>query len=120
MHSSRTASRSARSKPPRSGILTLVVLVGLGCSGTGSGCSTLTPYPAGTHYVGPKNDNAINIRLSAGGINYLNANWQTLIAAFAPGGTLALPVGCSVFVCVPLRGSVVSFQVVLTRPAVRS
>ena len=89
MHSSRTASRSARS-----GIVTLVVLVGLGCSGTGSGCSTLTPFPAGTRYMGPKNDNAINIRLSAGGINYLNSNWQTLIQAFAPGGTLALPVGC--------------------------
>lgn len=81
--------RSARSG------LVLLVLVGLSCSGTGSGCSTLTPFPAGTRYTGPKNDNAINIRLSAGGINYLNQNWQTLIQAFAPGGTLALPIPCS-------------------------
>ncbi|MDP1821976.1 MAG: hypothetical protein Q8L48_01995 [Archangium sp.] len=70
------------------------MLAALGCSGTGSGCSTLTPYPAGTRYMGPKNDNAINIRLSASGINYLNSNWQTLIGAFAPGGTLGLPIGC--------------------------
>ena len=91
MHSSATAA----SRKTRSGMVLLLVLVGLGCSGTGSGCSTLTPYPAGTRYVGPKTDNAINIRLSAAGINYLNANWRTLIGAFAPGGTLALPIPCS-------------------------
>lgn len=90
MHSSRSASRSTRS-----GLVSLLLLVGLGCSGTGSGCSTLTPFPAGTRYMGPKNDNAINIRLSATGINYLNRNWQTLLQAFVPGGTLALPIGCT-------------------------
>lgn len=87
MHRSRTAATGT-------GLVSLFVLAALGCSGTGSGCSTLTPYPAGTRYMGPKNDNAINIRLSASGINYLNSNWQTLIGAFAPGGTLALPVAC--------------------------
>ena len=89
MHSSCSASRTTRK-----GLVSLILLVGLGCSGTGSGCSTLTPFPAGTRYMGPKNDNAINIRLSAAGINYLNSNWQTLIQAFAPGGTLSLPVAC--------------------------
>lgn len=88
MHTSRTAARS-------SFVGLLVLLAGFGCSGTGSGCSTLTPYPAGTRYVGPKNDNAINIRLSANGINYLNSNWRTLIDAFAPGAQLSLPVACT-------------------------
>ncbi len=91
MHTSVTASRSARSSLVT---LALAVFIGLGCSGSGAGCSTLTPYPAGTHYVGPKSDNAVNIRVSAGGINYLNSNWQTLVEAFAPGRQLALPVAC--------------------------
>ncbi|MFZ5445743.1 MAG: hypothetical protein ACOZQL_37465 [Myxococcota bacterium] len=91
MHSPVTASRTPRTSLAA---LSIAIFVGLGCSGSGSGCSTLTPYPAGTHYVGPKNDNAINIRLSAAGINYLNSNWQTLIEAFAPGRQLALPVAC--------------------------
>ncbi len=74
--------------------LALFVVVGLGCSGTGTGCSTLTPFPMGTRYSGPKTDNAINLRLSPAGINYLNTNWQTLVEAFAPGRQLAVPVAC--------------------------
>lgn len=91
MLTSPTASR-ARS----TGLLTLLVamVVGFGCGGTGSGCSTLTPYPAGQRYVGPKNDNAVTFRLSAEGINYLNTNWQTLIDAFAPGRQIPVPVAC--------------------------
>ena len=69
--------------------LALFMMVGLGCSGTGTGCSTLTPFPMGTRYSGPKTDNAINLRLSPAGINYLNTNWQTLVEAFAPGRQLA-------------------------------
>jgi hypothetical protein len=74
--------------------LALFMMVGLGCSGTGTGCSTLTPFPMGTRYSGPKTDNAINLRLSPAGINYLNTNWQTLVEAFAPGRQLAVPVAC--------------------------
>jgi hypothetical protein len=55
----------------------------------------LTPFAAGTRYAGPKSDNAINLRLSAGGINYLNSNWQMLIGMFAPGNVLSLPVACT-------------------------
>lgn len=91
MHSSVTASRTPRASLVA---LSVAIFVGLGCSGSGSGCSTLTPFPAGTRYMGPKSDNAINIRVSAAGINYLNSNWQTLIEAFAPGRQLALPVAC--------------------------
>ncbi|MGV3626011.1 MAG: hypothetical protein ACO1OB_34695 [Archangium sp.] len=72
----------------------VALLVGLGCSGTGSGCAGLTPYAAGTRYMGPKNDNAVNIRLSPQGINYLNTNWQTLVELFAPGRLLQVPVAC--------------------------
>jgi hypothetical protein len=75
--------------------LLLGLLLGFSCGGTGSGCAGLTPYPAGTRYVGPKSDNAINFRLSAQGVNYLNSNWQTLIETFAPGRRLTLPVACS-------------------------
>lgn len=73
----------------------VALLVGFGCSDGGSGCSSLTPYPAGTRYTGPKNDNAVNIRLSPQGINYLNTNWRTLIEAFAPGQLITVPVPCS-------------------------
>lgn len=75
--------------------VSLGVMFALSCSGTGgSACgSCLTPLPAG-RYVGPKTDNAINLRLSPAGINYLNSNWQTLIQMFAPGGALTLPVAC--------------------------
>lgn len=78
------------------GFMFVALLVGLGCSGTGSSCGGLTPYPAGTRYMGPKNDNAVNIRLSPQGINYLNTNWRTLIEAFAPGQLLQVPVACTV------------------------
>jgi|APLak6261679142_1056127.scaffolds.fasta_scaffold00029_73 hypothetical protein len=92
MHSSVKASRSTRSSLVT---LALAIFVGLGCSGSGSGCSTLTPFAAGTRYSGPKSDNAINIRLSAAGINYLNSNWQSLIGMFAPGNVLTVPVNCT-------------------------
>lgn len=78
------------------GFMFVALLVGLGCSGTGSSCGGLTPYPAGTRYMGPKNDNAVNIRVSPQGINYLNTNWRTLIEAFAPGQLLQVPVACTV------------------------
>ena len=84
--------------------VTLGVMVALSCSGSGSACSCIQPLPAG-RYVGPKTDNAINLRLSPAGINYLNSNWQTLIQMFAPGGTLTLPVACSVKP-VPVLGTV--------------
>lgn len=90
MHSSVTATRS----PRRLATLTLGLAIFVGCSSTGSGCSTLTPFPAGTHYSGPKSSHGISIRLSAAGINYLNANWRTLIDAFAPGAVMTLPFAC--------------------------
>ncbi len=89
MHSS-SSTRNTR----HASFMFVALLVGLGCSGSGSGCSTLTPYPAGTRYMGPKNDNAVNIRLSPQGINYLNTNWRTLVDAFAPGGELNIPISC--------------------------
>ena len=71
------------------------VITAMGCSSMGGmgGCAALQPIPSG-RYVGPKNDNAVNLRLSPQGINYLNSNWQTLIEMFAPGRVLTLPVGC--------------------------
>jgi hypothetical protein len=81
---------------PRARLYSLIVAcaVAAGCSGAGAGCGGLTPIPGG-HFTGTKNDNAINLRLSANGINYLNGNWQSLISAFAPGGTLTMPVPCT-------------------------
>jgi hypothetical protein len=54
----------------------------------------LQPIPSG-RFVGVKNDNAVNLRLSSEGIGYLNRNWQTLISTFAPGSELAIPVNCT-------------------------
>ena len=86
MHSSRTYARLFS--------LPLVAALAVSCSG-GVGLSCLEPYPAGTHYTGPKSDNAINIRLSRAGVNYINTQWQTLIGAFAPGGQIQVPIGCT-------------------------
>jgi hypothetical protein len=73
------------------------VITAMGCSSMGGmgGCAALTPIPSG-RYTGPKNDNAVNIRLSPQGINYLNSNWQVLAEMFAPGGTLTVGVPCTV------------------------
>jgi hypothetical protein len=75
----------------------LMLIFAYGCSGgAAGGCAGLTPLPGGARYSGPKSDNAVNVRLSANGLNYLNSNWQTLIGAFAPGNVLKLPVPCSI------------------------
>ncbi len=78
--------------------LFLLVTAFVGCSSgnTGGilGCGGLQPIPSG-RYSGPKTDNAVNVRLSAAGINYLNQNWQQLISMFAPGNHIDLPVACS-------------------------
>jgi hypothetical protein len=86
---------SRASRHARSGVVSLVVLVlaTMGCSGAGAGCGGMTPIPGG-RYQGPKNDNAVNIRLSGNGVNYLNQHWPDLISAFAPGSMLTLPVSC--------------------------
>ncbi len=76
-------------------VLIVAALIGVGCSGGCGAGGCLTPYAAGTRYEGAKNDNAINIRLSPAGINYINSQWLTLVGAFAPGGTMQLPIGCT-------------------------
>ncbi|MHB8873383.1 MAG: LBP/BPI/CETP family protein [Myxococcaceae bacterium] len=78
-------------------LLSLVALaVALGCSGSSgsaSGCAALQPIPGGW-YGGTKTDNAVNVRVSPQGINYINSNWRSLLDTFAPGQKLELPVGC--------------------------
>lgn len=73
------------------------VITAMGCSSMGGmgGCAAMQPIPSG-RYVGPKNDNAVNIRLSPQGINYLNSNWQVLAEMLAPGRTLTVGVPCTV------------------------
>jgi hypothetical protein len=73
--------------------VTLGLSLALSCSGAGGACGGLGMLPTG-RYVGPKTDNAINLRLSPAGINYLNSNWQELVKMFAPTGTLTVPIAC--------------------------
>lgn len=77
--------------------LVVGVVTAMGCSSMGGmgGCAALQPIPTG-RYSGPKNDNAVNIRLSPQGINYLNSNWEVLAEMFAPGRTLSVGVPCTV------------------------
>ncbi|MEW6430695.1 MAG: hypothetical protein AB1730_04230 [Myxococcota bacterium] len=100
------SSISRASRGARHGFVSLMALgvFAASCSGTGAGCAAMTPIPGG-RYQGLKNDNAVNIRLSANGINYLNSNWQTLVGAFAPGNTLNLPVNCMTQ-SIPVLGNV--------------
>src|SRR5687768_6356025 len=76
----------------------LLAFLGLGafaCSAPGGGCTALEPIPGG-RYVGPKTDDAVNMRISANGLDYLNQNWKPLVDAFAPNQTIAFPLACSV------------------------
>lgn len=86
--------------PARTRLLWLVagVLTAMSCSsmgGMGMGCAALQPIPSG-RYTGPKTDNAVNLRLSPQGLQFLNQpqNWQALVEMFAPGRTLRVPVSC--------------------------
>ncbi len=54
----------------------------------------MAPIPTG-RYEGPKTDNAINVRVSPQGVNYLNANWKTLLDTFAPGQVINFPIPCA-------------------------
>lgn len=82
--------------PDRRPLLGLLLCLSLACAGRGgnSGCTAVKPLPDG-RFAGVKNDNAINARLSPQGINYLNANWQTLIESFAPGQRVEIPLRCT-------------------------
>lgn len=73
------------------------VVAVMGCSSMGGGgCAALEPIPSG-RYAGPKNDNAMNLRISGQGFAFLNQpqNWQALVEMFAPGRTLRVPVACT-------------------------
>lgn len=87
------------------GFLSWVVFTG--CSGGtgGTGCAGLVPIPSGK-YTGAKTSNAVNLRISANGFNYLNANWQTLLNQFAPGGKINFPVACIANQSFPVIGNV--------------
>ena len=62
---------------------------------TGCACGGFTPMPQGT-YTGPKLNSAGAARMSAQGFTTLNANANSILAFFAPGGVLQVPVPCSI------------------------
>ncbi len=71
----------------------IAAAVAFSCSGASAGCGGMTPIPSG-RYMGQKNDNAVNVRVTGNGISYINSNWQNLVEAFAPGGHLDVEVPC--------------------------
>jgi hypothetical protein len=68
---------------------------GGGCGG--GGCGGFQQLPQGT-YRGPKLDSAGSIRVSSAGFAYINsdAGISTILSVLAPGGTLRVPVPCSI------------------------
>ncbi len=86
---------SPRPGASRGLVLAFAVLAFGACAGqgSGSGCGALTPIPGG--FAGPKTNNAVNLRLTAQGINTLNTNWRKLVETFAPGGRLEIPISCA-------------------------
>lgn len=56
----------------------------------------MKPIPGGS-YSGEKTDNGMSLRLSPGGVDFINSNWKALIETFAPGQTIHVPVACSRF-----------------------
>ncbi|MBK7860163.1 MAG: hypothetical protein IPJ65_16420 [Archangiaceae bacterium] len=91
--------------------LTFVVAVWVfSCSGSSGGCTALGPIPGTAGYTGPKTDNAVNLQISPEGINYVNANYQSLLNLFAPGGTLNLQLDCMTRPFnIPVLGSVTAY-----------
>ena len=86
-----------RTLPGRSWILAWCVAGLWACSGP-SGCAAcggFTPLPQGT-YSGTKLNTAGSARLSAAGFTTLNANAPSILAFFAPGGVMQVPVPCSI------------------------
>ncbi len=94
-----------RVHPRHSLLVPAVLAVVLGCGGGSGGCTGLQPLPNQARYEGPKTDNALNVRVSANGLNYLNTHWPDLLQMFAPGQQLNLPVGC-MLQAVPVLGTV--------------
>ncbi|MBL8919925.1 MAG: hypothetical protein JNJ54_13750 [Myxococcaceae bacterium] len=70
---------------------------GMGGGGCGGGCAGFQQLPQGT-YTGPRLDSAGAIRVSQQGFAYLNsdAGVATVLSVIAPGGTLRVPIPCSV------------------------
>ncbi len=96
--------RPLKPTPRKAALGLLAFLLYTGCSGSGlPGCGALTPLPA--RYAAAKTDNAVNVRLSPSGINFLNTNWRTLLEVFAPGQKLDFPLGCLI-VDAPVLGNI--------------
>jgi hypothetical protein len=73
------------------------VVLTCGSSGCGGGCTGFQQLPQGT-YGGPKLDSAASVRISSAGFGYVNsdAGISTILSLLAPGGTLRVPVPCSI------------------------
>lgn len=84
-------------------IVLLAVLAACSSGGGGGGCTAYEALPPG-EFQGAKTDNAVNLRLSSSGLDYLNNNWHSLVDLFAPGQQLTVPFPCSSF-NVPLAGT---------------
>lgn len=91
-----------RNGPPGLTILAAVLLAS--CTGTGGGCAGYGAIPSG-RFEGTKTDNAVNLKLSAAGLQYLNDDWHSLVELFAPGQQITVPFPCSQ-IQVPLVGTV--------------
>lgn len=84
---------------PTSSILILATLLGLftACTSLGGGCSGLAPLPplpdggVASFPEAQKTDNVADLRISQDGIDYLNQNWQGLLAGFAQDGGVLQP-----------------------------
>jgi len=77
---------------------------GLGSS-CGGGCISPIPLPDGGigNYQGPKTNNAVSLKVSKKGFDYLNSNWQTLLSQLT-GNPIHIPVPCQHNTSVPLVG----------------
>lgn len=62
---------------------------------SGCACGGFTPLPQGS-YTGTKLNAAGAARMSSQGFTTLNANATSILAFFAPGGVLQVPVPCSI------------------------
>jgi len=102
---SRAMGHTTRRRNQRPGLTILAAALLASCSGTGGGgCAGYGAIPTG-RFEGTKTDNAVNLKLSAAGLQYLNDDWQSLVELFAPGQQITVDFPCRQLQ-VPLVGTV--------------
>ncbi|MBX5480818.1 MAG: hypothetical protein IRZ16_03050 [Myxococcaceae bacterium] len=77
-------------------LLSLAVVAACSSEGGCGGCGAFAPLPDAQRLDAPKVDHAADVRVTDGGLSVLNQNWEGILAQFAPGRVLSVPLPCTI------------------------